>query len=78
VLRFLGRIFKGKATLVGSLVAVVATLAAKSDVGAALGAVQEHGPAVIAGAGAILAAFGVGRKAGHAAGSADAEPPAAE
>lgn len=68
MLRFLGRLFKGKATLVGSLVTVVATAAAQSDVGAAIGAVQAHGPAVIAGVGAILTAFGIGRKAGHAAG----------
>lgn len=66
MLSFLGKIWKGKATVVGvataALGAIGMTDAAQQVVG-----VTDAVSSIVVGVGTVLAVFGIGRKAGYAA-----------
>lgn len=67
MLRILGKLGKGFATVAGILIAGGGVVAGHGDVTDAFKQIAQHGPAIVSALGVILAAFGVGRKAGAAA-----------
>lgn len=67
MLKFLGKFGKGFATIAGAVTAVLGVATHPDTVVQAVKGIAEHGSAIVAAVGVILAAFGVGRKAGDAA-----------
>jgi hypothetical protein len=73
VLKFLGKIGKGLATIVGVVLVGggvgAGTVGHGPAVGDAVNTIATNAPALISAIGVLLAAFGIGRKAGVAAAS---------
>lgn len=67
MLKILGKVGKGFATVLGIGIVGGGIVSGPGEVAQAVQAIVEHAPAIIAAAGTLLAAFGIGRKAGHAA-----------
>lgn len=71
MLKFLGKFAKGYATVAG-VATTVAGLVLSTEAAQTVVAVSDGGAQVIYGIGAILAAFGYGRKTGYAGAQAKA------
>jgi hypothetical protein len=66
VFKFLGKLWKGKATIIGIATAALGTIGLTDAAHSVVG-VSDAVSTIVISVGSILAVFGIGRKAGYAA-----------